>query len=143
LTSEHPDEREDIEESAVEESGIEETGIEEPGMEEPGMEEEVNGEEEPTENIIPINIEDEMKTSYIDYSMSVIVGRALPDVRDGPRILICDIPWPTGRGTSAQLTVMPLLPCVIPKCVWTASLKRCWPISTRIQWTLCPTMTAA
>ncbi len=63
MTSEYQDEREDIEE--------------------PGMEEEVNGEEEPTENIVPVNIEDEMKTSYIDYSMSVIVGRALPDVRDG------------------------------------------------------------
>jgi DNA gyrase subunit A len=63
LTSEHTDEREDTEE--------------------PGIEEEVKGEEEPTENIIPVNIEDEMKTSYIDYSMSVIVGRALPDVRDG------------------------------------------------------------
>ena len=38
-----------------------------------------------TENdrIIPINIEEEMKTAYIDYSMSVIVSRALPDVRDG------------------------------------------------------------
>ena len=35
------------------------------------------------ENIIPINIEEEMKSSYIDYSMSVIVSRALPDVRDG------------------------------------------------------------
>lgn len=35
------------------------------------------------EKIIPINIEDEMKSSYIDYSMSVIVARALPDVRDG------------------------------------------------------------
>ncbi len=33
--------------------------------------------------IIPVNIEEQMKTSYIDYSMSVIVGRALPDVRDG------------------------------------------------------------
>ena len=33
--------------------------------------------------IIPINIEDEMKSAYIDYSMSVIVSRALPDVRDG------------------------------------------------------------
>jgi DNA gyrase subunit A len=33
--------------------------------------------------ILPINIEDEMKRSYIDYAMSVIVGRALPDVRDG------------------------------------------------------------
>ena len=32
---------------------------------------------------IPINIEDEMKTSYMQYAMSVIVGRALPDVRDG------------------------------------------------------------
>lgn len=35
------------------------------------------------ENLIPINIEDEMKSAYIDYSMSVIVSRALPDVRDG------------------------------------------------------------
>jgi DNA gyrase subunit A len=34
-------------------------------------------------NLIPINIEDEMKRSYLDYAMSVIVGRALPDVRDG------------------------------------------------------------
>ena len=33
--------------------------------------------------IVPINIEEQMKTAYIDYSMSVIVGRALPDVRDG------------------------------------------------------------
>jgi len=33
--------------------------------------------------IIPINIEEEMKTAYIDYSMSVIVSRARPDVRDG------------------------------------------------------------
>ena len=38
---------------------------------------------EPVERIIPINIEEEMKTAYIDYSMSVIVSRALPDVRDG------------------------------------------------------------
>jgi len=35
------------------------------------------------QRIIPINLEDEMKSSYIDYSMSVIVARALPDVRDG------------------------------------------------------------
>ncbi|KMT66518.1 DNA topoisomerase (ATP-hydrolyzing) subunit A [Catenovulum maritimum] len=33
--------------------------------------------------ILPVNIEDELKTSYLDYAMSVIVGRALPDVRDG------------------------------------------------------------
>jgi DNA gyrase subunit A len=35
------------------------------------------------QKIVPINIEDQMKTAYIDYSMSVIVARALPDVRDG------------------------------------------------------------
>ncbi|NLJ99658.1 MAG: DNA gyrase subunit A, partial [Clostridia bacterium] len=39
--------------------------------------------QEITGNIIPIGLEDEMKKSYIDYAMSVIVGRALPDVRDG------------------------------------------------------------
>jgi DNA gyrase subunit A len=37
----------------------------------------------PTERIVPIAIEQEMKTSFMDYSMSVIVSRALPDVRDG------------------------------------------------------------
>lgn len=37
----------------------------------------------PSEGIIPINIEDEMRGAYIDYSMSVIISRALPDVRDG------------------------------------------------------------
>ena len=35
------------------------------------------------EKILRINIEEEMKSAYIDYSMSVIVSRALPDVRDG------------------------------------------------------------
>src|SRR5664279_2183127 len=34
-------------------------------------------------NLVPINIEDEMRRSYLDYSMSVIIGRALPDIRDG------------------------------------------------------------
>ena len=34
-------------------------------------------------NIVPVNIEDEMRKSYMDYAMSVIIGRALPDVRDG------------------------------------------------------------
>ncbi len=47
-------------------------------------EETVNGNLDPnTGRIIPINIEEEMKSAYIDYSMSVIVSRALPDVRDG------------------------------------------------------------
>ena len=36
-----------------------------------------------TQEIIPVNLEDEMRRSYLDYAMSVIVGRALPDVRDG------------------------------------------------------------
>jgi DNA gyrase subunit A len=35
------------------------------------------------EKIIPISIEEEVKNSYLNYAMSVIVGRALPDVRDG------------------------------------------------------------
>ena len=39
--------------------------------------------EQDDSRIIPINIEEEMKSSYIDYSMSVIVSRALPDIRDG------------------------------------------------------------
>ena len=37
----------------------------------------------PDPNRIPVNIEDEMKRSYMDYAMSVIIGRALPDIRDG------------------------------------------------------------
>lgn len=39
--------------------------------------------ETPNDRIVQVNIEEQMKTAYIDYSMSVIVGRALPDVRDG------------------------------------------------------------
>jgi DNA gyrase subunit A len=42
-----------------------------------------DGQSPPGGNIQPINIEDEMRRSYLDYSMSVIIGRALPDVRDG------------------------------------------------------------
>jgi DNA gyrase subunit A len=37
----------------------------------------------PNPNRIPVNIEDEMRRSYMDYAMSVIIGRALPDARDG------------------------------------------------------------
>jgi DNA gyrase subunit A len=48
------------------------------------MEEQFDPQETNDNNrIIPVNIEEQMKTAYIDYSMSVIVGRALPDVRDG------------------------------------------------------------
>ncbi|HZI51043.1 MAG TPA: DNA gyrase subunit A [Terriglobia bacterium] len=37
----------------------------------------------PPSNLVPVNIDDEMRRSYVDYAMSVIIGRALPDVRDG------------------------------------------------------------
>ncbi|MBN2227603.1 MAG: DNA gyrase subunit A [candidate division Zixibacteria bacterium] len=57
------------------------------------------------EKIVPINLEDEMKNSYLDYSMSVITNRALPDVRDGlkpsnRRILVAmnDLNLSPGRG---------------------------------------------
>jgi DNA gyrase subunit A len=38
---------------------------------------------DPNVSRLPVNIEDEMRRSYMDYAMSVIIGRALPDVRDG------------------------------------------------------------
>ena len=44
-------------------------------------------------NLVPINIEDEMKRSYLDYAMSVIVGRALPDIRDGLKPVHRRILW--------------------------------------------------
>lgn len=47
------------------------------------MAEETDSQLPARQNIIPINIEDEMRGAYIDYSMSVIISRALPDVRDG------------------------------------------------------------
>src|SRR5262245_26734062 len=37
----------------------------------------------PSSDLVPVNIQDEMRRSYVDYAMSVIIGRALPDVRDG------------------------------------------------------------
>ena len=43
----------------------------------------LDGTNPPNSNLIPINIEEEMRRSYLDYAMSVIIGRALPDVRDG------------------------------------------------------------
>src|SRR5487761_1161696 len=41
------------------------------------------GEDGGGKNLLPINIEEEMRRSYLDYAMSVIIGRALPDGRDG------------------------------------------------------------
>ncbi len=49
----------------------------------PGGQIPLGGGDGANKNLIPINIEDEMRRSYLDYAMSVIVGRALPDVRDG------------------------------------------------------------
>ncbi len=48
---------------------------------------------EPTSNIRPIGIENEMRSSYLDYAMSVIVARALPDVRDGLKPVQRRIVW--------------------------------------------------
>jgi DNA gyrase subunit A len=48
---------------------------------------------EPTSNIRPVGIENEMRTSYLDYAMSVIVSRALPDVRDGLKPVQRRIIW--------------------------------------------------
>ena len=47
------------------------------------IEDELPENDQPRGRIIPVNIEEQMKSAYIDYSMSVIVGRALPDARDG------------------------------------------------------------
>jgi DNA gyrase subunit A len=52
-------------------------------MESPVLSEETPVPQPLPEGIAPINIVDEMKSSYLDYAMSVIVARALPDVRDG------------------------------------------------------------
>ena len=76
-----------------------------------------------TGRIIPINIEEQMKSAYIDYSMSVIVSRALPDVRDGMkpvhrRILYdmsAELRWSTVRVTSVLWTATRLRPCVTPR----------------------------
>ena len=88
------------------------------------------------EKLIPINIEDEMKSAYIDYSMSVIVSRALPDVRDGLKPvhrrvlygmmdlgvfflieLIKNLPVLLGRYW-VNTTHMEILLFMIPWCVW-------------------------
>src|SRR6056300_1339715 len=87
------------------------------------------------EKIIPINIEEQMKSSYIDYSMSVIVSRALPDVRDGlkpvhRRVLYgmhdMGVTSTKAYKKSARVvgdvlgntTRMAIAQCMIPWCVW-------------------------
>ena len=52
-------------------------------MSENGDSNEINNGQEILQNVIPVDIEQEMKKSFIEYAMSVIADRALPDVRDG------------------------------------------------------------
>ena len=59
---------------------------------------------EPTSNIRPVQIENEMRTSYLDYAMSVIVSRALPDVRDGLKPVQRRILWGMFEGGSRANT---------------------------------------
>ncbi|WP_343391869.1 DNA gyrase subunit A [Candidatus Amarobacter glycogenicus] len=59
---------------------------------------------EPTSNVRPVQIEDEMRTSYLDYAMSVIVSRALPDVRDGLKPVQRRILWGMFEGGSRATT---------------------------------------
>ena len=64
------------------------------------------------ERIIPVYVEDEMKSSYIDYSMSVIVQRALPDVRDGLKPVHRRIGRADDTRTEEQAEDFPLLEIV-------------------------------
>ena len=80
-----PETTSEIEEELVD-APVAEDALEEEGAEVDGADGSGGGGYEPPEDdgdIEPISIEEEMKTSYLDYAMSVIVSRALPDVRDG------------------------------------------------------------
>jgi DNA gyrase subunit A len=85
--------------------------------------------------ITPVNIEEELKSSYLDYAMSVIVGRALPDVRDGlkpvhRRVLyamnVLGNDWNKAYKKSARVVgdvigkyhPMVIPPCMTPSSVW-------------------------
>jgi DNA gyrase subunit A len=57
------------------------------------------------EKIIPVSLEEEMKSSYIDYSMSVIVSRALPDVRDGLKPVHRRVLYGSTRMAIQQFTI--------------------------------------
>ena len=64
--------------------------------------------EEATTSYPPIQLEQEMRTSYLDYAMSVIIGRALPDVRDGlkpvhRRALYIELPSDVPAGPVSKL----------------------------------------
>lgn len=95
--------------------------------------------------ITPVNIEEELKSSYLDYAMSVIVGRALPDVRDGlkpvhRRVLyamnVLGNDWnkayknlPASSVTSSvNITRMVISPFMTPSFVWRSHspCATCW-----------------
>ena len=93
--------------------------------------------------ITPVNIEEELKSSYLDYAMSVIVGRALPDVRDGlkpvhRRVLyamnVLGNDWnkaylPASSVTSSvNITRMVIPPFMTPSFVWRSHspCATCW-----------------
>ena len=91
------------------------------------------------DRIIKINIEEEMKSSYIDYSMSVIVARALPDVRDGfkpvhRRILYGML----GIGREAEIAVswdgttalQPVLRYKIRNVFWYSEAETAWQLAS-------------
>ena len=58
-------------------------GTSRPGRHRPPTAMVTNGSGGGSGELMPIQLEDEMRTSYLDYAMSVIIGRALPDIRDG------------------------------------------------------------
>ena len=84
-------------------------------------------------NIIPINIEEEIRQSYMDYAMSVIIGRALPDVRDGlkpvhRRILFAQRElgnrYNTAYKKSARSSPNRYQDCIAPKSRWEVEVMR-------------------
>jgi len=91
--------------------------------------------------VLQVNLEDEMRQSYMDYAMSVIVGRALPDVRDGlkpvhRRVLyamsVLGNDWNKAYKKSARVVgEMPRRPCVTQKSVCRSWHMNCWLTWTR------------
>ena len=79
------------------------------------MAEDIEVEEEAQKRVIFRSIEEEMKTSYIDYAMSVIVGRALPDARDGLKPVHRRVLFGMQRHRSGpQAKLNPSTPFLIP-----------------------------
>ena len=89
-------------------------------------------EEQLNDRIIDVDLEKEMKKSFLDYSMSVIVSRALPDVRDGLKPVQCSDATTrtvTPPSTTRLSVWRRISPCAI--CSWTAT-------ATSVPWTAIP-----